>query len=46
MLISKVITVGGSYPGNMAAWFKLKYPAISTGSIASSAPLTAKVGNK
>jgi serine protease 16 len=39
---SKVITVGGSYPGNMAAWFKLKYPHVSVGSIASSAPLTAK----
>jgi len=39
---SKVITVGGSYPGNMAAWFKLKYPQVSVGSIASSAPLTSK----
>eukprot|EP01035_Chromulina_nebulosa_P018500 gene18500-24217_t len=42
-LHSKVITIGGSYPGNLAAWFKLKYPSISTGSIASSAPLNAKV---
>lgn len=39
---SPVVTVGGSYPGNMAAWFKLKYPQITVGSIASSAPLTAK----
>lgn len=39
---SPVITVGGSYPGNMAAWFKLKYPQVTVGSIASSAPLTAK----
>ena len=39
---SKVITVGGSYPGNMAAWFRLKYPSITHGSIASSAPLTAQ----
>jgi serine protease 16 len=39
---SRVITVGGSYPGNMAAWFKLKYPQITYGSIASSAPLIAK----
>ena len=38
---SKVITIGGSYSGNLAAWFRLKYPAISTGSIASSGPLTA-----
>lgn len=39
---SKVITVGGSYPGNLAAWFRLKYPSVTHGSIASSAPLTAK----
>lgn len=40
---SKVITIGGSYPGNLAAWFRLKYPQITHGSIASSAPLRAKV---
>jgi len=39
---SKVLTVGGSYPGNLAAWFRLKYPAVTDGSIASSAPLMAK----
>jgi len=39
---SRVITVGGSYPGNLAAWFKLKYPSVAVGSIASSAPLSAK----
>jgi len=39
---SKVITVGGSYPGNLAAWFRLKYPSVTDGSIASSAPLTAQ----
>jgi hypothetical protein len=39
---SKVITVGGSYPGNLAAWFRLKYPQISHGSIASSAPVMAQ----
>lgn len=39
---SKVITVGGSYPGNLAAWFRLKYPSVSHASIASSAPVTAK----
>mmetsp|Transcript_10790 Transcript_10790/g.16409 ORF Transcript_10790/g.16409 Transcript_10790/m.16409 type:complete len:496 (-) Transcript_10790:218-1705(-) len=39
---STVVTVGGSYPGNMAAWFKLKYPHVTAGSIASSAPLIAK----
>jgi pimeloyl-ACP methyl ester carboxylesterase len=38
---SPVITIGGSYPGNLAAWFRLKYPHISDGSIASSAPVRA-----
>lgn len=39
---SKVITVGGSYTGNLAAWFKAIYPHMSDGSISSSGPLTAK----
>lgn len=40
---SRVVTVGGSYPGNLSAWFRLKYPSVTHGSIASSAPVTAKV---
>lgn len=43
---SRVITVGGSYPGNLAAYFRLKYPSITHGSIASSAPVTAKANFK
>lgn len=39
---SRVITVGGSYPGNLSGWFRLKYPSVTNGSIASSAPVTAK----
>lgn len=39
---SKVITIGGSYPGNLAAWFRLKYPSVTSGSIASSAPVNAQ----
>lgn len=39
---SRVVTIGGSYPGNLAAYFRLKYPGVTQGSIASSAPLTAK----
>lgn len=39
---SPVITVGGSYPGNLAAWFRLKYPSVTQGSIASSAPVLAQ----
>lgn len=39
---SRVVVVGGSYPGNMAAWFRLLYPHITVGAIASSAPLKAE----
>jgi hypothetical protein len=42
IVTSKVVTMGGSYAANLAAWFRLKYPHITHGSIASSAPLTAK----
>jgi len=38
---SQVITFGCSYPGNLAAWFRLKYPTITAGSVASSAPVQA-----
>lgn len=30
------ITIGGSYPGAMAAWFRSKYPHLTIGSISSS----------
>jgi len=36
------VVFGGSYPGNLAAWFRLKYPQLMVGSIASSAPVQAK----
>jgi len=38
---SPVITFGGSYPGNLAAWFRLKYPTVTLASVASSAPVQA-----
>jgi serine protease 16 len=40
---TKWVGFGGSYPGNLAAWLKLKYPALFVGTIASSAPVHAKV---
>jgi hypothetical protein len=39
---SQVITVGGSYSGNLAAWFSVKYPAMTDGSVASSGPILAE----
>eukprot|EP00854_Cymbomonas_tetramitiformis_P005953 gene5953-7157_t len=36
------VVFGGSYPGNLAAWFKLKYPSLAAGAISSSAPLHAE----
>ena len=35
------ITFGGSYPGDLAAWFKLKFPSLTVGSVSSSAPVFA-----
>lgn len=36
------IVVGGSYPGNLAAWFRLKFPHLATAVWSSSAPVRAK----
>lgn len=38
---SKWITVGGSYPGAMSAWFRSKFPHLTVGAIASSAVILA-----
>ncbi len=35
------VAFGGSYPGNLAAWLKVKYPQSFIGTVASSAPITA-----
>jgi hypothetical protein len=38
---SDVVTFGCSYSGALAAWFRIKYPHITVGSVASSAPVLA-----
>jgi len=40
--VQKVIVFGGSYAGNLAAWYRAKY-STAIGSIASSGPVTAEV---
>lgn len=39
---SRFVGFGGSYPGALAAWTKVKYPSLWAGTVASSAPVTAE----
>ncbi|XP_046998309.1 thymus-specific serine protease-like [Schistocerca americana] len=39
---AKWVVFGGSYSGNLAAWARLRYPDITDGAVASSAPVLAQ----
>ena len=36
-------TFGGSYPGSLSAWMRLRFPHLVAGSVSSSGPLFAKL---
>jgi hypothetical protein len=40
---NKIVSFGGSYPGMLAGWFRLKFPEVVHASVASSAPVLAQL---